>query len=390
MTVKEVAKVDCSGCRACKNICPTDCITFHMDEEGFYYPVIDEEKCIHCGLCYKTCLERPKANATEEVNAYAAYVKDNEILRASSSGGIFSLLAEKILEKGGVVYGAAFENMQVKHIRIDGLGDLCLIQKSKYLQSDIGLNYRQAKADLEGKKTVLFSGTPCQISGLYAYLKKEYDNLITCDVVCHGVPSEKVYRKFVEYKEKQHKKKMTAMYFRDKRHGWHHNMIVEMYEDGSEEATQSYAHPFQRGFLDNVYLRPSCYECKACGIPRVADISLADYWNADRYSKEFSKENADRGMSIVVLSSDKGRQIFDQIKKEVFFEELSVDAVKECSRHSYLPPEKNPIREEFFSVLPRLSYKKLLKKYIFVNDKKEKLTLRIKNFLYCKYKRLTQ
>ena len=390
MTVQDISKTECTGCGACENCCPVNCISLQMDAEGFRYPVIDESRCINCGNCGTTCLSRRKAGegSQENVKAYAAYAKDNEVLGYSSSGGIFAVMAKDILDRGGVVYGAKLEKLRVKHTRVCDKEHLVEIQKSKYLQSDISLTYRQAKSDLEEGTKVLFSGTPCQIAGLYAFLQKEYDNLITCDVVCHGVPSEKVFDKFIRYEEKKHHSKIVDMYWRDKRNGWHLNSIVEVFKNGTETAIQSYQHPFQRGFLDNLYLRPSCYQCRFCGIPRAADISLADYWQANRHNAEFAADNADRGISIVMLSRDKGISLFEKVKEKCIWKELDVSVVKECSRHSYLPPLGNKDRENFFAALSRYSFRKLMKKYIFAGEKKIAFSLRCKIFLKQKLSRI--
>lgn len=390
MTIQSIMAEECTGCGACENICPVGCISLQMDAEGFRYPIVDESRCINCGKCLKTCRSRKRAGSAESksIKAYAAYTKDAELLRYSSSGGIFAVLAQEFIHRGGIVYGAGLDGLKVKHMRIHNKEKLMLIQKSKYLQSNISNTYQQAREDLESGLEVLFSGTPCQIAGLYAFLGQEYKNLTTCDVVCHGVPSEKVFEKFVQHEEKVFHSKLVGLFWRDKRNGWHKNSIVEVFEDGQEIATQSYYHSFQRGFLDNLYLRPSCYQCQFCGVQRVADISLADYWQAEKHNKEFAAINDDRGISIVIASSLKGILLFEKVKSLCIWKEIDISVVKECSRHFYLPPLENKDRNDFFQALPKSSYKKICKKFIFGNVKKEKLTLRCKIFLKTRLEKL--
>lgn len=392
MTIRNISKIECTGCGACENVCPVKCIFMQVDREGFRYPVIDESRCINCGNCESVCTNRKKAcdQGGKNVKVFAAYTKDKKILNYSSSGGVFAIIAEKFLREGGIVYGAKLENLKVMHVRICDEKNLPWIQKSKYLQSNVSLMYKQTKLDLENGYKVLFSGTPCQIAGLYAYLGKTYDNLVTCDVVCHGVPSEKVFEKFVRYEEKKYHSKMINLYWRDKRNGWHRNSIIEIFANGREIVTQSYSHSFQRGFLDNLYLRPSCYECQFCGIPRVADISLADYWQADKHNAEFASRNADEGISAIIASGDVGIELFEKIKEHCVWKEMDVSIVKECSRHSWLPPLKNKDRELFFEDFPKKSYKILMKKYIFANEEKMALSLRCKILLKKKMEQFMQ
>ncbi len=375
-TIKEIAQNDCTGCEACANICPKNCISFQKDKEGFYYPQIDEEVCIGCGACYTVCKKREGAGSVNfEAVAKAAFVKEEEMLKKSSSGGVFGCLAEYILERKGVVYGAALKDMRIEHMRITSLKDLHWIQKSKYLQSRMNSAYSLAKEDLLAGKMVLFSGTPCQIGGLKAYLGKQYENLYTCDVVCHGVPSERVFEEYIKYAEKKAGSRMVSMNWRDKRNGWRPNSIVEFYENGKEKVCQSMEHPFQRGFLENLYLRPSCYECKFTGIPRIADVSLADFWGADQYDVAFAQTNDNKGLSIVILSSEKGMQLFEHIKKKLNWKDLDLEIVKKSSRHAYLPPVLNEKRKEFFEELDKRPYHRLIKKYILPREKKNYVLL---------------
>lgn len=372
MKVDKIKKNNCTGCGACENICTRKCISMQLDKEGFRYPHINETKCIDCGKCYSICRERTNCygsggRQSEYPYALAAYAKDKVLLENSSSGGIFGLLAYRILEMKGIVYGVSFENMRCSTVRIHKTKELKKIQKSKYLQSHMGLAYQNVKNDLKMGRKVLFSGTPCQIAGLYAYLEEDYPGLYTCDVVCHGVPSEKVFQKYIEYSENKHGNILKDFVWRDKRKGWSCNSLVEYFADGSEQTANSMTHPFQRGFLLNMYLRPSCYECEFTGIPRRADLSLADYWNSELHDLELKTKNHDSGMSIVVVSSSKGETLVKEIRDDCIYKELSIDVVKECSRHFYLPPEQYVDRQLFFEDLDKKTFDFMISHYIFKN-----------------------
>lgn len=248
--IKITQKEKCCGCRACMQKCPQKCITMKEDEEGFTYPVIDKSRCINCGLCEKVCpiirddlyeITKPVTN----IKFYAAYNKNDIILKDSSSGGIFWLLVEYVMENQGVVYGAAYEDLYaVKHFRAETLEEAKKFRKSKYLPSDTNHTYEMAEKDLKEGRKVLYSGTPCQISGLYAFLGKNYENLYTCDVVCHGVPSMKVFREYIKSIEKMKKDKVSAICFRDKIHGWGPNHITLTMKSGKNITTKSVENTF--------------------------------------------------------------------------------------------------------------------------------------------------
>ena len=216
-------KQDCCGCGACEQVCPKRCITMKPDEEGFLYPEVNADACVNCGLCEKVC---PILSAAERETqypqaVYAAFAKDEQVRKNSSSGGIFTLLAEWVLAQGGTVYGAGFaDDFSVHHIRIETPEQLYLLRGSKYLQSRMESAYRDAKTDLEAGRAVLFSGTGCQIASLKRFLRKDYDNLYAVDVLCHGVPSAKVWSFYLQEKEKMLKDKITAANFRNKKNGW--------------------------------------------------------------------------------------------------------------------------------------------------------------------------
>lgn len=373
--IKIENKIQCCGCQACVNICPKKCIKMKLDKEGFEYPVVDEEKCIHCGLCEKVChmhgdeiyeMNEP----VKQLEFYAAYNKDIETMKKSSSGGIFWLLVQKIIEKKGIVYGAIQDSLyEVKHIRADNLEKAQKMRKSKYLQSHINDTYQMVKEDLRKGKYVLFSGTPCQIAGLYSFLGENQKKLYTCDVVCHGVPSIKVFKQYIECTEKKKKVKVKDICFRDKIHGWGPNYVSLKLENGKKISNVSIENTFQLGFLQNIYLRPSCYSCRYARLPRIGDISLADFWG---YNGPLQKNNKNRGLSAIIISTQKGKELFEMIKSNIEYHEVEKEFLTSKSRHVYIHPEVNSQREEFFKDFNNMDFETLTKKYgIYIGIKKK-------------------
>lgn len=305
----EVEDKKCCGCGACYNICPAGAITMEENNEGFLSPVINEDKCTNCGLCLKACPSlNVKYKNTKEPECYAA-MADDEIRMNSSSGGMFTLLAKYILDKGGYVCGAAFkEDWSVHHLIVDNKDDLDKLRGSKYVQSDTEKCYSEIKQLLNQDKYVLFSGCPCQVAGLYSYLGKDYDKLYTVDIVCHGTPSPKIWQKYLEEYDKANISKID---FRDKSvFGWSTTMNIYM-KSGEEIHLLPHEDSYYRAFLPNISLRRSCGNCKYAKIPRVADITIADFWGIEKYS---SKLNDKKGTSLVLINNDKGRIIFDNLK----------------------------------------------------------------------------
>ena len=379
-------KSKCCGCGACLQKCPKKAITLEYDKEGFWYPHIDNEKCVDCGLCVKVCHllnENYNPDETETKASYCAYNKSDEIMKDSSSGGIFWLLVEYALSKGGVVYGAVAEGFNVFHRRGETAEECIAFRKSKYLQSDTKNTYVEAQTDLRAGRLVLYSGTPCQIAGLYSFLGKKYENLITCDVVCHGVPSRAAFDKWLdELTQKNNGIRPVSMVWRDKVQGWGPNRITYTFEDGHTWTCTSKENLFQKGFLSNLYLRPSCYECKYARLPRIADISLADFWG---YDGELKDRNQNKGLSIVILSTDTAIKVFDSINVKTICESADIEYIKQHSRHVWKEPKINKNRESFFKLLNSKTFFKSATKFLTISYK-HKLYIRIKQFvksLFC-------
>ncbi len=356
-------KTNCTGCFACANICPKQCINMTADNEGFLYPVVNVSLCINCGLCEKICplLNAKTASDGRETKAYAAISKDEKIRLASSSGGLFTLIAESILDKDGVVFGAAFdEDFNVIHTYTEEKAGLELFRGSKYVQSVIGETYKQAKEFLENGRTVLFTGTPCQIGGLYAYLGKNYENLITQDLICHGVPSPAVWRKYLEYRECVSRAGARGISFRRKTCGWKKFYVSFEFSNDTEYVSKLTDDPYMQAFLSNLCLRPSCYDCSFKTKHRQADITLADFWGIQNFLPEMDD---DKGTSLVVLHSDKGINVFEKIKNEITFKEVPLDnaiAYNSSMVKSVDMPKK---RKTFMNDIQIGPFDKVVKKY---------------------------
>ncbi len=307
---------DCCGCEACANICPKNCIVMQPDEQGFLRPQFDESVCIHCDLCRKAC---PIINhSAREVapKVIACKNHNDEIRSGSSSGGVFTAIASAIIADEGVVYGAAFNcDMEVVHTRVDSIEGLGALRGSKYTQSHMGDCYTRVKEDLRNGLKVLFTGTPCQIGGLLSFLGKEYEGLHCIEVVCHGVPSPAIFRHYLNTLEQKTRAKITAFNFRDKSESWQRYSLAANFDNGVTMRQRGAENTFQRGFIADLYTRPSCTACRFKGFTSGADITLGDFWGSGIFGQEY---NDDRGISLVCINSDKGERLFECIKGELF------------------------------------------------------------------------
>lgn len=350
----------CSGCHACYNICPKNAIEMVEDEKGFKYPIIDKEKCINCGLCEKACPILNKKTIENKPKVYACYNKNDEIRMRSSSGGIFTLIAEEIIKRAGVVCGAAFdEQYRLSHQFVESIEDLEKLRTSKYFQSSIEDTYRRTKEYLINDRYVLFTGTPCQIEGLLSYLGKKYDKLYTQDIICHGVPSPKVWKKYMEYRKNIDHKTPKKINFRDKKQqGWHLFSLSFSYGN-TEYAKNQKEDIFMRAFLKDVCLRDSCYQCSFRKQNRLSDITLADYWGIENVLPDM---NDDRGTSLVLINSEKGTELMEKIKSDIVYKEVTIDDAIASNRALIKSPAYNKYREEFFDKLDSSDFEKLVLK----------------------------
>ncbi|MBQ9076274.1 MAG: Coenzyme F420 hydrogenase/dehydrogenase, beta subunit C-terminal domain [Muribaculaceae bacterium] len=319
----------CCGCAACANVCPQKCITLNSDSKGFIYPYVEMDKCIRCKRCESVCpvLNNRKCSSLKPLHVYAAKNPDEGIRMKSSSGGIFTMLAEKVIEKGGVVFGARFdENWNVVHDYTESLAGIGLFRGSKYVQSRIGDCFRKAKQFLDDDREVLFSGTPCQVAGLRQFLHRPYANLYCVEVVCHGVPSPLVFRHYISSLEKKHNGTVCRLKFRDKSNGWKAYEIVVEFDNGKIYRSRGRDNAFIKGFIGNLFLRQSCTKCVFKSFKSGADITLGDFWGSEKFGQEY---NDDKGISLVCINSNNGLRFFDLIKSDVIglIESSLVDAI---------------------------------------------------------------
>lgn len=343
-------KKECCGCTACQNICPVRCIEMVEDIEGFLYPEIDEEKCIHCHKCEIVCPIRNKENISGVTETYIGYIKNEEIRRRSSSGGIFTALAEWMLEQGGVVIGAAFdESFQVHHIVVEIKEELEKLRGSKYVQSNLKSIYPTVKQYLQDGRKVMFSGTACQIAGLKKYLKNEnVEQLYTVDVLCHGVPSPKVWRMYLADKVKTYSSQIVRINLRDKKNGWNNYSVCIQFDNRKEYCNPFFQDQYTKMFLDNLDLRPSCYDCKFKCFPRMSDITIGDCWGIESIKPEMDDNN---GTSVIIINSYKGKMLFDNLKNYLFFAESDIDLVLPKHSESRYPVSEHQNRKNYIQAL---------------------------------------
>lgn len=309
-------KGDCCGCSACMNVCGKHAIHMRSDEEGFLYPEIEESLCVSCEKCKEVCAfqngYRTKDHFVPSLG-FAVKHKEEEIREQSRSGGMFTALTDYILEKGGAVYGAGFgEHFSVQHKRAVTKEERDEFRGSKYVQSNMGDCFPKVRQDLEEGRKVLFSGTACQVAGLKRYLGKWYHNLFTVDIVCHGTPSPKIWEDFLRMREKELGSPVTAVNFRDKeKYGW-----AAHYESVVAGGKKYYSRIYTKLFYQNAVLRPACYECRYTNKRRPGDITLADFWGHEKAVPGFHED--DRGVSLVLVNSKRGKQLFDVVKKKLY------------------------------------------------------------------------
>ena len=359
-------KSNCCGCTACANKCPRNAIKMVEDDKGFLYPYIDRKKCINCGLCDKVCPIINKRKTENYPKAYAAINKDEKIRLNSSSGGIFSALANYILEEQGIIFGAAFsDDFLVKHIMIDNKDDLYKLRTSKYLQSSLGDIYKEVEKKLNEGKKVLFTGTSCQINGLYGYLNKIYENLYTQDILCHGVPSPKVWKNYLKYRQEKDLESPTKINFREKTIGWSLFSLLFQYEKG--EYNRSHKEDlFMQAFLRNACLRESCYNCSFKDKHRISDITLADFWGIQDVEPSM---NDDKGTSLVIVNSKKGEELFEKIFNNIESKQVDFEKSIQHNPSMYMSVKKPKGYDDFFNNLGKMEFDKLVKKYTISNKK---------------------
>lgn len=339
---------DCCGCTACEQICPKNCISFKENNEGFMYPVVEQAVCVNCGACTKHC---PVLNPlpTENVpTVYAAKYRDNQTTAKSTSGGIFIPIAKNTLANGGIVYGCAYdENLTARHIAVENENELFRLQGSKYVQSDISGIYSRIKADLESDRYVLFSGTGCQVAGLRSFLGREYEKLTTVDIVCHGVPSPRLFARYIDYLGKKLGEPVKSYNFRSKkRHGW--GLFYELEWDKKSKGGSGFDDPYYNAFLNCKTYREGCYNCRFANCNRQGDITLADFWGIEYINPKFYSKN---GVSLVLVNTEKGKKLWKSLDNCIDSADSTLEQAvkmnKNLSAPSSRPDCRNSIYEGF-------------------------------------------
>lgn len=364
--LKQNIKEDCSGCQACKQICPRNAIDMIEDEEGFLYPK-KNSNCIECGLCEKICpLQNKILNKTIEQKVYAGEYKDKDILRKSSSGGAFTAICNSFCDENYVIFGAKFDNnFHVKHDYIEDINEIDIFRKSKYVQSDINKMYLKVKEFLNQGKKVVFSGTPCQIAGLKSFLNnKEFENLLCVDIICHGVPSAKVWNQYIKYVEKKYNSRIKEINFRekiieDKKYN-SRNLKIKL-ENGkiiTENSNKSY---YLKGFHNKLFYRPSCEKCKFANSNRISDITIGDCWGINKIHPEL---DVHKGVSLIVINTEKGNKIKEKLEEYMNLQKLDLNfAIKENAQFRE-PTKFHKNRDKFYkSIDNNLKFNKKIKKY---------------------------
>lgn len=366
-TICKLAAKDCTGCAACMNCCHTGCISMQRDEEGFLHPVIDHSKCTNCSTCTIACpvLTPPRLLQNDTPTCYAAWSKNPEIRFESTSGGVFTHLAKTILNQGGCVVGARYrEDCLVEHTMISSDTELGALRQSKYVQSEIGLVYQDIRSQLNKKTPVLFMGTPCQCAGLRSFLKINFKNLYLCDFICRGVNSPTVYLSYLHDLEKKYLSRVRRVWFKNKTFGWNNFCTKIVFENGEEYLADRETDPFMLGYIKsqlNLYIRPSCYDCKFKGMNRHTDITLGDFWGVE---KLISGIDCTNGVSLVILHSDKGKRLFQDSSSELLCYAVEVSQALRQNVCAVQSVEQTGDRKRFFAELNQKGFFASINKFL--------------------------
>lgn len=343
------AKEYCTGCTACASVCPKGCIVMVPDENGFAFPEIDAEKCISCGLCEKSCpILAPVRTTASLPRAYAAYSKDESVRLESSSGGVFSEIAKTILKEGGAVFGAAYnEWFEVKHICVETEQDLARLRGAKYAQSDLQGIFAQVKERLNRGQEVLFSGSPCQVGGLAAYLRKPYENLLTVDFVCHSVPSPMAWKECVKFRSLQDNGGTLPerINLRSKKTGWSRYQYSNRFEyaEGKEYTARSGESLYMKLFVGGCINRVSCENCRFKGYKRVSDLTIGDFWGIWDIAPEMDDN---KGTSVVLVQTERGAEVMDGLQDRLVQKPVTLEEASQQNRAMLNPMPPNPLRTE--------------------------------------------
>ena len=370
-------KTDCYGCTACEAVCPTNAITFRQDEEGFYYPTLDEKACVHCGACVKVCnIEEETLKKTlneEPEHVYAVWSKSRESVLKSTSGGAAYHVSRHFVENGGVVYGVAWtEHFVAAHVRVDTPEHIDSLRGSKYVQSKLSGIFTHIRDDLKQGRRVLFIGTPCQVGGLKSFIKGGLrDKLYTIDLVCHGTPSIKMFKAYIDYLEKKENAQVVQFKFRGKKHsGWRAYEQIG-YSNGKMTQYVSGHRSYFKGFYSAFYSKSRCYNCFYSCENRTGDVTLSDFWGSEKSDKRLAIERK-YGYNFFACNTEKGRELLENIKDTMVIVPSSYEVAVKGDvrfRHSDAYP---PVRNVIYSELDAIGYEGIARKYLRSWDSKLK------------------
>lgn len=378
---------DCCGCEACIQICGHKALTRNLDAEGFIYPIFNREACVNCHLCEKVCpIENTEKLLNSVGKAFAVQNKKERELLDSSSGGVFIAIAKMIISLDGVVYGASFDkDMLLRHVRVDKIENLRSLQGSKYVQSDIGNVYKEIRKDLRDGKRVYFSGTPCQVAGLKLFLFKPFDNLFTTDLVCHGIPSQKVFHTTIKHMENEKNAKITDYCFRDKRiKGWA-IACSAFFSKQNKQFKIKYSKDMEayfNAFICGDLMRMSCYQCPFAKHERAGDITLADFWGARKYTPDFHKIH--KGVSLLIANSEKGRRMLNILSDKFYYEPLDM-GIATAKNHNMNAPTPITKDRSYSYTLAFNNYPAFIKKYYKQNYFISKIKVEAEAFIRSHY-----
>ena len=364
---------ECTGCMACVNACPKQALKIVKNAEGFYRPQLEDSLCIMCGLCEKSCpiLTPPMRNKMENIKVYAAWHLDDDIRLRSSSGGAFTALAEVILNKGGIVVGAAYtDDMQIEHIAISNIKDLHRLRLSKYAQSNIGRIFNDIRNYLKNNKQVLFVGTPCQAAGLKGFLRKDYTNLICADLICHGVPSNSILQSYLKWLEPK-TGKVCGINFRDKQKGWYDNLRITTNTEGKQKALIGNNDAYWVAFNRNSCLQESCYHCTSQGFPRCSDITFADFWRIGHNIPFGHKDEIEKGVSMIIVNNPQAQWTVDEASRNMFIEERTLEEAIEGNQAAVKSSTRPKTRDLFYKDLASMPFEQFRQKYMKPNFKEQ-------------------
>lgn len=387
INITEQNKSQCCGCNACGDVCAHKAITFKTDIEGFWYPEVNKDLCTDCGLCEKVCpiinIAELKKNDFDKPICYAAEHKNLEVVFDSTSGGLFSALADIMYKSKGYVGGAVYnEDFSVKQYISADKADLEKLRSSKYLQSNLEGFFSKLKELLKAGEQVLVCGCPCQMTALRSFLRKDYENLIIVDFICRGINSPKIWRKYLDTYEERYGSKVVYVKSKSKELGWRNLTQKTILADGQVHFETKDENLYTIGYLrTGAFCRPSCYECKFKGYPRIADISIADFWGVE-YIKQDKIKDKNLGLSLVMVNSKKGAAYFERVKPRLNCIEVPFNTIEAGNRSLNLSVEKPKVdRKQFFEDADRMTFTELSEKYFPKTTGQSSLKQRVKSIL---------